>query len=319
MEETERGTWGPTNSPPLAALRLLPLPQLLSQYSGSHTPTPPTPAPTPTPVPAPTPAATPTSGEIAVGARVAVEVDPSLRVRSTPQLAGAILGEQPLGALGTVIGGPITADGYDSWRIDYDNGPDGWSIAGASSVAFLSLATPQSPTAPSPPTGLHVVQPTPTPVPAPTPLPSNSAEIQVGSRVAVAIAPSLRVRSDPQLAATILGEQPQGALGNVVSGPTTADGLEMVAHRLRYLLLTVGRSRASLGLSLLRSNRASEFGSAALVCLILGALRVHAVTYYVDFASGSDLNSGLSPSARGNALLVILLQRWSRQHCSQTG
>jgi len=51
-----------------------------------------------------------------------------LNVRSTPSTSGVLLGAQPLGALGTVIGGPTNANGYDWWNINYDNAPDGWSV-----------------------------------------------------------------------------------------------------------------------------------------------------------------------------------------------
>lgn len=48
--------------------------------------------------------------------------------------------------------------------------------------------------------------------------------ISVGSRVAVNISPSLRVRDAAALAGTILGEQNYEAEGTVIGGPTTADG-----------------------------------------------------------------------------------------------
>jgi hypothetical protein len=48
--------------------------------------------------------------------------------------------------------------------------------------------------------------------------------ISVGSRVAVNISPSLRVRDAAALAGNILGEQSYLAEGTVTGGPTTADG-----------------------------------------------------------------------------------------------
>ncbi len=69
------------------------------------------------------------AGVFAIGDRVQVTSDPSLRVRSAPGLSDAtILGTQPYGALGTVIGGPVSLDSYIWWQIDYDVLPDGWSI-----------------------------------------------------------------------------------------------------------------------------------------------------------------------------------------------
>src|SRR3989338_8185068 len=48
-----------------------------------------------------------------------------LNVRSTPD--GTLLGTQATGALGTVIGGPTNAGGFNWWNINYDSAPDGWS------------------------------------------------------------------------------------------------------------------------------------------------------------------------------------------------
>jgi starvation-inducible outer membrane lipoprotein len=47
------------------------------------------------------------------------------------------LGTQSYGATGTIIGGPVEADGYRWWQINYDNNPDGWSIEGEDSNFYL--------------------------------------------------------------------------------------------------------------------------------------------------------------------------------------
>lgn len=59
-----------------------------------------------------------------------VKTTASVNARSKPQLKGGskLLGTQPVGALGTVIGGPSTGSGYAWWNINYDNPPDGWSV-----------------------------------------------------------------------------------------------------------------------------------------------------------------------------------------------
>jgi len=51
-----------------------------------------------------------------------------LEVRDTPATNGTLLGTQLLDALGTIIAGPVAADGFNWWRVNYDSGPDGWSI-----------------------------------------------------------------------------------------------------------------------------------------------------------------------------------------------
>ncbi|KKU52080.1 MAG: Ricin B lectin, partial [Parcubacteria group bacterium GW2011_GWA2_47_10] len=83
-----------------------------------------------------------------IGDRVQTTV--TLNVRATPSLTGILLGSQPTGALGTVIGGPfvangpgVTPDGYIWWNINYDNAPDGWSVEN-----FLAKALPVPPPPP---------------------------------------------------------------------------------------------------------------------------------------------------------------------------
>ena len=52
----------------------------------------------------------------------------NVNVRSTPSTFGLILGTQPAGALGTVVGGPVYVSGFWWWQVDYANPPDGWSV-----------------------------------------------------------------------------------------------------------------------------------------------------------------------------------------------
>jgi hypothetical protein len=95
----------------------------------------------------------PDPGQLNIGDRVEVNIDPSLRVRSSPEIAGTILGSQPLGGLGTIIAGPVSADGYTWWQINYDNSPDGWSIQGEQSAPWLVRAVSDIPL---PPGGLRI-------------------------------------------------------------------------------------------------------------------------------------------------------------------
>jgi hypothetical protein len=76
-----------------------------------------------------------------------VNIDPTLRVRSSATLSGAVVGEQPAGALGVVAAGPVSADGYTWWQINYDNAPDGWSIQGEAASPWL-VAVSSAPPAP---------------------------------------------------------------------------------------------------------------------------------------------------------------------------
>ena len=56
-----------------------------------------------------------------------VDVAAAVRVRSNASLVGAVLGTQTAGQRGTVVDGPIRADGHIWWKIDYLSGPDGWT------------------------------------------------------------------------------------------------------------------------------------------------------------------------------------------------
>jgi hypothetical protein len=83
---------------------------------------PPAPAPAPSPTPTPTPPPFPTQ-RFQIGDRV-MTTD-RLKIRETP--AGRRLGSQLKGAKGTVIEGPLVANGYNWWNVNYDSGVDGWS------------------------------------------------------------------------------------------------------------------------------------------------------------------------------------------------
>ena len=93
-------------------------------------------------VPAPAGAAPPDKFEI--GDRVQVLAN-GTGVRDAP--AGTRIGEQPPGALGTVLAGPVVANNITWWQINYDTGTDGWS--GQDNLTKLVVEPP--PPAPPPP------------------------------------------------------------------------------------------------------------------------------------------------------------------------
>ena len=51
-------------------------------------------------------------------------------IRSAPALSGSLVGTQPAGAQGTVVGGPVLDAAGDQairWQVDFDQGADGWA------------------------------------------------------------------------------------------------------------------------------------------------------------------------------------------------
>ncbi len=106
------GTGGPTSP--------LPIP------TPAPTPTPVSTTPPPTPTPTPVPMPKPASGKFVVGQRV--KTIANLNVRSSAKILGKLLGRQKKGAVGKIVSGPIKANGYSWWKINYDTGVDGYSV-----------------------------------------------------------------------------------------------------------------------------------------------------------------------------------------------
>ena len=94
---------------------------------------------------------------ISIGSRVQViGVNQFLNIRAAPSTTSSIIGTQPKGSLGTVIDGPSTSNGTTFWRVNYDQGADGWSNRN-----FLTVVS------------------TPSPTPTPTPTPPADAQVEI--------------------------------------------------------------------------------------------------------------------------------------------
>jgi len=52
-----------------------------------------------------------------------------LRIRSVPSITGQFLGIQRPDSKGVIVEGPVTADGYQWFKVDYESGTDGWNVA----------------------------------------------------------------------------------------------------------------------------------------------------------------------------------------------
>lgn len=75
------------------------------------------------------PVATPgvsTSSILHIGAQVSVTAP--LRVRGAAGVNAAYIATQPIGAVGTIVAGPVVLDGYNWYKVDYSTGTDGWNI-----------------------------------------------------------------------------------------------------------------------------------------------------------------------------------------------
>ncbi len=197
----------------------------------------------------------------------------NLNVRSTALMTGTVLGVQPTGALGTIIGGPSydSINKYWFWQVNYDSGVDGWSVEWWLDKVTTPPATPVPAPAPAP-TPPPIPTPTPTlpapvcnsiwqcsswsicinsqqtrlctdanscgvlinkpseiqscivpppPPPPPPTTPLTSTKFSDGDRVKVGqgIA-NLNVRSTPFISGIVLGTQPTGTLGTIISGPS---------------------------------------------------------------------------------------------------
>jgi hypothetical protein len=69
-----------------------------------------------------------------------VKTTANLNARVTPSIKGDIVGEEPKGSLGTIVGGPTNAGGYTWWQINYDNNVSGWSA----DTYLVEVSTPTS-------------------------------------------------------------------------------------------------------------------------------------------------------------------------------
>ncbi|MBN1963671.1 MAG: hypothetical protein JW910_03425, partial [Anaerolineae bacterium] len=127
-------------------------------------------------------------------------------------------GSVPGGESFAVLDGPVCADGFNWWQVDY-GGQVGWTVEGSGSEYFLLVYEP----------------PTPTPTPGPVqdfvpPLPYDN-QLAVGARARVindlggSDVLQLRLHADPGLSTPVTGLVFEEALVTIEDGPQEADGL----------------------------------------------------------------------------------------------
>jgi len=125
----------------------------------------------------------------AIGNRI--QLTTIANVRASASLTATLAGTQPVGALGTLVGGPVVADSLTWWQVDYDNGVDGWS--GVDNFILSNTSPPPAPT------------------------------FAIGDRIATTN--NTNVRATGTLAGTLLGVQAGGATGTIVAGPIQMDSI----------------------------------------------------------------------------------------------
>jgi len=165
---------------------------------------PPPPSPSPSPFPSPSPAPSPSPGGIfSIGSRVRTTAN--LNVRASAGVGGTLLCTQTAGSRGTVVGGPVSANGFTWWSVDYDTNCDGWSVQD-----FLVLDTGGP-------------APSPTPSLAPSVSPGACVgRFSIGSRVRTTA--NLNVRATPSIGGALLGTQVAGSTGTVIGCSVFANG-----------------------------------------------------------------------------------------------
>jgi hypothetical protein len=153
----------------------------------------------------------PVVSKFPAGSRVAAS--DSLNIRATAGLAGALLGTQPVGAIATVqTSVPVSSGGFVWVPLNFDIGVDGWAVED-----YLKTYVAPTPT----PTPTPTPVPTPTPTPTPAPAPNANNKFKLGDQVQTTA--NLNVRANP--GGSKLGLQVPNAIGEVIGGPASNDGL----------------------------------------------------------------------------------------------
>jgi len=129
----------------------------------------------------------------------------NLNVRSGPGLGYSVIKTEPSGTTGKVVGGPVDADGYTWWKIQYSDGVTGWSAEN-----WLEKYS------------------------------GSTGKFKIGDHVKVTATSGLNVRYGPGLSYGVIKAEPYGATGTILGGPQTADGYTW--WRVQYTDGTVGWS-----------------------------------------------------------------------------
>jgi hypothetical protein len=153
----------------------------------------------------------PLSPQLVVGGYGQVTEGDANNLRDQASRSGNLIGEIPGGESFAVLEGPVCADGFNWWRVDY-NGLQGWTVEGSGSDYFVLPIDAPAPTATATPPIPPVVYPLST---------DNALAVGLTARVDVA---GLNIRANPSRQAAMLSQTVANELVEIVGGSTEAEG-----------------------------------------------------------------------------------------------
>lgn len=214
---------------------------------------------------------------LVVGAEARVLPGDPNNVRDTASRDGALVGEIPGGESFTVLDGPVCADGFNWWHIEY-NGLAGWTVEGSGSeywvepfatVAIAASSDPAEATAGE--TGFGF-QP---PIPA-----INVLEVGAQARIinddpdSETIA--LTIRAEPGRNGAPVAQAIEGDLLEIIGGPEIADDMRW------WQVQTLAGTQGWIIEGLTNPNRDNAYERTMLaICPAVGERIVYQVTDYV--------------------------------------
>ncbi|MBZ0285392.1 MAG: hypothetical protein K8L97_31955 [Anaerolineae bacterium] len=199
------------------------------------------------------PGAPPT--RLAVGIQAQVIPGLTNNLRANPSATDERIGQLPGGVIFVIIAGPVCADNFNWWQVDY-GGLNGWTVEGSGSEYYLQPAaalpaevtatlaetiatlvpetpagTPGTPGTPGPsntprPTARPTIVLTPTAPPLPVENIVNATP-QIGGRARIFIRAQegLTVHTDADVEGEAVGSLPSGTMIDVLSGPLLVNNL----------------------------------------------------------------------------------------------
>ena len=182
-----------------------------------------TPSRTPTiPGATATPTRTPTASATVVGAipvGSTVRTTTTLNMRSGPGTGNGVIQVLPTNTTGTVLAGPVAANGYQWYRVDMDGYGAGW-------VAGDYLAVIAGPGATNTPTRTPVgpATATRTPVATASATATSSSGMGIGSTVRATV--RVNMRSGPGVNYGVVNVLQTNATGAIIGGPANGSGYQ---------------------------------------------------------------------------------------------